>query len=406
MPPTVNDAQQSRTSRPRTPPRLIAAVLVLLAAGYALTILVFHPGYITIDASYVYAAAKDWRFGDWQSPAMSIAWWLIDPLAPGRAEHVPAHRHILLGGLRPARAHRGAPLGVACLATPLIALTPPAFVFVGMIWRDVLFGGGLAARRGDDARGGRSPETAAPAGAGVGIARGRLRRAAAAERHLRGRAARRLRGLADALRSKADRDHVRARGRRLLRAHSACLLRDARRQRQNPLHSLLVFDLGGITHFSGENQFPVQWSADETALLTSKCYDPVRWDTYWHMEPCPFVMKRLERKDDMIFGTPRLGRGVAAGGRRPSARLSAPPRDLHVDVPRRLQSRPAVLRLAGTGGDLRQQPLFQAAARPCTTCWQPTVLFRTGFWLVLAIGVCAHRPGRRARHPPEHSPSA
>ena len=28
-------------------------------------------------------------------------------------------------------------------------------------------------------------------------------------------------------------------------------------KRENPLHSVLVFDLGGITHFTGENQFPV-----------------------------------------------------------------------------------------------------------------------------------------------------
>ena len=34
---------------------VIAAILLLLAAGYALTILVFHPGYVTIDARYVYA---------------------------------------------------------------------------------------------------------------------------------------------------------------------------------------------------------------------------------------------------------------------------------------------------------------------------------------------------------------
>src|SRR5262249_42827662 len=49
-------------------------------------------------------------------------------------------------------------------------------------------------------------------------------------------------------------------------------------KRENPLHSVFVFDLGGITHFSGENQFPVEWSPDETALLVSRCYNPDRWD--------------------------------------------------------------------------------------------------------------------------------
>src|SRR5437660_732518 len=79
-------------------------------------------------------------------------------------------------------------------------------------------------------------------------------------------------------------------------------------ERQHPLHSILVFDLGGITHFSAENQFPVEWSAEQTALLRDKCYDPARWDFYWHRPPCPFVMQRLERSDDPIFGTPRLVR--------------------------------------------------------------------------------------------------
>jgi len=47
-------------------------VLVTVAAGYALTVLVFYPGYSTADARYVYADAFAWRFGDWQSPAMAV----------------------------------------------------------------------------------------------------------------------------------------------------------------------------------------------------------------------------------------------------------------------------------------------------------------------------------------------
>ena len=78
-------------------------------------------------------------------------------------------------------------------------------------------------------------------------------------------------------------------------------------KRTNPLHSVMVFDLGGITHFTGENQFPVAWSDAETALLTSKCYDLANSGTCTGTrEPCQFVMKRLERPDDVIFGTSRL----------------------------------------------------------------------------------------------------
>src|SRR5258707_10340140 len=60
------------------------AVLVA-AAGFGLTVLVFYPGYSTADARYVYADAMAWRFGDWQSPAMAVLLRLIQPIAPRAA---------------------------------------------------------------------------------------------------------------------------------------------------------------------------------------------------------------------------------------------------------------------------------------------------------------------------------
>src|SRR2546423_14490376 len=59
--------------------------LLTTAAGYALTVVVFYPGYSTVDARYVYADAMAWRFGDWQSPAMGVLWRVINPIAPGAA---------------------------------------------------------------------------------------------------------------------------------------------------------------------------------------------------------------------------------------------------------------------------------------------------------------------------------
>ena len=67
----------------RSRQRVSLLVLLTLAAAYAVTVLVFYPGYITFDARYVYADAMTWRFGDWQSPAMAVLWRLVDPIAPG-----------------------------------------------------------------------------------------------------------------------------------------------------------------------------------------------------------------------------------------------------------------------------------------------------------------------------------
>ena len=367
---------------------MIGAVLVLLAAGYALTILVFHPGYITIDASYVYAAAKDWRFGDWQSPAMSIAWWLIDPLAPGALSMfllIATSYWAGFGLLALTAARRSAWLA---LATPLIALTPPAFVFVGMIWRDVLLAvawliaAAMTLAVADRPKPLRLPVQAL---ALLVVAFGVLLRPNAIF----------AAALLAAYVVWPMRFGLRRTAIMFLPAVVAFYaliplvyyaMLDA--QRQYPLHSLLVFDLGGITHFSGENQFPVQWRADETAQLTSKCYDPVRWDTYWHMEPCPFVMKRLESKNDLIFGTPRLGeawrRAVAA---HPLAYLRHRATFMwtfltgsNLVLPYYDWQRPAAL----YGNNPYFKPLLALHH-----LLAPTLLFRTWFWLVLAIGVCA-----------------
>src|SRR6266516_5366476 len=113
--------------------------LLAAAAGFALTVLVFYPGYSTADARYVYADAMAWRFGDWQSPAMAVLWRLIDPIAPGPSSMfllTAAVYWLAFGTLALMAASRSLWLG---LATALLAFMPPAFFFVGMIWRDVLF---------------------------------------------------------------------------------------------------------------------------------------------------------------------------------------------------------------------------------------------------------------------------
>src|SRR5256886_17178520 len=125
----------------RAPARSRGSWLALCtaAAGYCLTVLIFYPGYSTADARYVYADAMAWRFGDWQSPAMAVLWRLIDPIAPGPSSMfllTAAVYWLAFGTLALLAARRSLSLG---LATALLAVIPPAFFFVGMIWRDVLF---------------------------------------------------------------------------------------------------------------------------------------------------------------------------------------------------------------------------------------------------------------------------
>ena len=389
---------------PKAPSRQRASLVVLLtlAAAYALTVLVFYPGYSTVDARYVYADAMAWHFGDWQSPAMVVLWRLIDPIAPGASSMfllTATLYWLAFGTLALVAARRSLWLG---LATVLLAFMPPAFFFVGMIWRDVLFAViWLAAAVLAFAAADRGVRVRAPVQA--------LALQALALQAL----ALLLIALGVLLRPNAV---VAA---PLLAAYVIWPMRfDLKRtailflpalvafyalvplvyygildaERQHPLHSIAVFDLGGITHFSGDNQFPVAWSGDQTALLISKCYDPVRWDSYWNAEPCAFVMRRLERPDDVIFGTPRLAEAWRhALAAHPLAYLSHRATFMWQFLGRSNLVLPVWDWLDPASG-YGHSPYFTPLVALHDEL-QPTLLFRPLLWLILAVavGACAWR---------------
>jgi hypothetical protein len=321
---------------------------------------------------------------------MSMLWWVIDPIAPG-----PGSMFLLVAlcywlgfamvGI--ALARRSASIGIAA---PIVAFVPPSVLMLSMIWRDVLFAVAwllaaavilLTAGRGGARR------AAAAVAALVLIGFGVLLRPTAfiAAPFLLGYMLWPLRF--DFKRMTVLLLPALALGYALIHVVYYVVI-DVKRE--NPLHSMLVFDLGGITHFSGENQFPVTWSAEETALLLSRCYDPDRWDSYWTLEPCRFVMQRLERPDDVIFGTPRLTQAwTRAVTTQPLAYLRhrltffwtflADPDTLTLELYD--ASDPARTPLAGSSR-------FKAVVA-LNDVLKSTILFRPGFWLILAGIVCA-----------------
>jgi hypothetical protein len=368
--------------------RVTLAILLLLAAGCALTVLVFQPGYMTVDARYVYADMRSWQLNDWQSPVMALLWWLIDPVAPGALSMfllITALYWLGFGALALTVARRSAWLGVA---TPILALAPPSFFFVGMIWRDVLFGvAWLVAAALTLAVAERGPRMRLPVQAlALGlIAFGVLLRPNAIF-------------AAPVLAA-----YVAWPRRFNLKRTVILLLPGAlafyalvptvyygllHAKRVNPLHQIFVYDLGGITHFSGENQFPVSWSPEQIALLTSKCYDPVRWDGYWHTPPCPFVMQRLERPDDVIFGSPRLAEAwLHAVVAHPIAYLQH-----RASFMWNFLGRPNLVLpyfdWEGPNATYGANPYFRPLLALHSVLEQ-TLLFRPGLWLVLAMAVVA-----------------
>jgi len=156
---------------------------------------------------------------------------------------------------------------------------------------------------------------------------------------------------------------------------------------QHAAQSIMVFDLGGISHYSGENQFPGDWSGDETNLIIGGCYRPTQWDIYWTQEPCLFVMQRLEQKK--LFGTPVI---VHAWTRAVTAHPFAYLRHRAAFMWNFLTGSnltiwtadiadPAKPALAGHSGF--------AALRAVDAALKPSPLSRPGMWLLACLLICA-----------------
>ena len=372
----------------------VATAVVLLAAGYVLTLATFYPGIMTYDAKYVYLDIAKHALGDWQSPVMSVLWSWIDPVAPGSASMflLIATSYWLGFGLFSFAIVRRSP----CLAllVPFLALLPPAFVFIGIIWRDVLFAvtwllaAAIAYAAGQqDTRLRVALQILALALCALGVLFRPNALIAAAilavyivwpARFSWKRTAVLLLPLALAFFAFVQVIYYGA-----LAA-----------TRQHPLQSIMVFDLGGISYFAQENQFPIVWTDAERQQLLNTCYRPTEWDIYWRLQPCDFVMRKLER-DKNLFGTPAVtGAWMRAVLHHPIAYL---------------EHRGAFMWNFLAGANLTMwvadiehlpnnvfadRPLF-AAVRSVHDILKPTLLFRAGAWLLVCIAICGFAWRRR-----------
>jgi hypothetical protein len=253
---------------------LVVAAAALLAVGFGLTLLIFYPGVMTYDAKFVYEEIANGTLGDWQSPVMVWLWGLIDPIAPGAGSMfllIATTYWLGFGVLSLVLASRGK---ASALLLPLLAMTPPALAFAGIIWRDVLLATCWL--------------LAATVAFAVSEQRSPIR--------LTGQAlALALVILGILLRPNA------LLAAPILTAYivwvsRASLLKTAifyipavigflgivqlvyygmlDAKRQHPLQTIMIFDLGGISHFAKENQFPVDWDESENAMLLNSCYQP------------------------------------------------------------------------------------------------------------------------------------
>jgi hypothetical protein len=358
---------------------------LLALAGFALSLAVFYPGVMNYDARYVYMDGQKGFYGDWQSPVMTWIWKVIDPIAPGVAS-----MFLLIAGLywlgifvlSRSLARRSFTLAITL---PLLALTPPLFAFVGMIWRDVFMAACWLLAVAIVFAAGRRTERmlAIKVVACALVALGVLLRPNAV-------------AAAPLLITYIIWPQQFSFKRVVLAFVPVMVALAALVQvvyygvlnatRQHPLHSIVVFDLGGIAHFSGTNPFPVAWTPEEMERVRSGCYDPEAWNSYWNGH-CKFVMEKVEH-EQKLFGTPALTRAWIDGIRNHPAAY----------IKHRLTFFGTFLfgrNAAMWTADIEHPPklVFEdrwtfTALRHIHDALQPTPVFRGGTWLAACILLC------------------
>ena len=122
-------------------------------------------------------------------------------------------------------------------------------------------------------------------------------------------------------------------------------------------------------------------------MLLNGCYQPTQWDIYWRLEPCDFVMRKVEQ-EEKLFGTPAMtGAWALAVIRHPLAYLE----HRAAFMWNFLAGNNLVMWLADverpTEIVLADRPAFVALVQ-LHEILKPTPLFRTGAWLLVCIIVC------------------
>jgi hypothetical protein len=380
MPPSAEHTQKMRR-------RLQVAVVALVAAGYGLTLLIFYPGIMTYDAKFVHEDIASGVLGDWQSPVMTVLWGVIDPVAPGAGSMflLIATSYWLAFGLL-AWTLAGRPTRLA-LALPLLALMPPAFVFVGIIWRDMLFATSwllaaaivfAIAERGTRLRVSMQALALALCAFGVLLRPNALIAAPILAAYIAWPSQMSVKRTAMAFVPAMV---------GFFALVQIVYYGALGATRQHPQQSIMVFDLGGISHFTGQNQYPVSWSDTESAMLLNTCYRPTEWDIYWRLEPCDFVMRKLEQ-EQKLFGTPVIAEAwMQALTRHPLAYFE----HRAAFMWNFLAGNNLTMWLADvehpTETVFRDRPAFAALVSLHDTL-KPTPLFRAGSWLALCIVAC------------------
>jgi hypothetical protein len=125
--------------------------LVLGGMGLACaiaTVLLFRPGYMSLDSSVQLSQARSLELSDHHPVLMSLLWRYLDKLVEGPFGMLVLMSGLYWAGLTAILGSLRWPIWLRALAVPLLGFYPPVFCVVGAIWKDSLMQGTLLAALG------------------------------------------------------------------------------------------------------------------------------------------------------------------------------------------------------------------------------------------------------------------
>lgn len=125
-------------------PRLFWGICLL---GFSLAMLLFQPGYLTVDGVFQYMQAQrigiHVRIDDWHTPVMAWVWRRITALSSGTFGMFVLQQVLIWAGLSLISWRVLGPTPLAGVCVLLMTAFPPVLANLAPIWKDIQMGGAL-----------------------------------------------------------------------------------------------------------------------------------------------------------------------------------------------------------------------------------------------------------------------
>lgn len=274
------------SDQPRPPP--VAACIALGAAIAAIAVghwLAYRPGIIVWDSIRQYGQALSGQYDDWHPPAMNWLWHELLAFGGGPGPMLVVQLLLYWGGvglLALAALRRGRWALAAGIVA--LALLPMSLLLIGTILKDSLMAGCLLTAAGLLAWRPEPTNWARVAIALLLVAAASLRFNAVPAILPLALAALPPRWIASRMRLATSALGVAA----LFLAVMPIANRLLDAKPSGVEYSLITYDLGGITYYSGVDVFPAMPPVADARAINAGCYNKVSWDRYawWGDAPC------------------------------------------------------------------------------------------------------------------------